>query len=285
MQIILNSKYFTDLTVQRLGRKAAELGYDGIDINVRPGHAIDPTTALAALPDAVRVWREQGLSCPMATAPVDFLDPHSPEAEPMYAACESAGVPRLKMGMWRFNPGDDYWGSVDAARAALEGFAMLSERHGVQTCYQVHSGPYLGSNCAGLMHLIRDLDPRHVGAYPDTGHIALDGEDWDLGFSMVRDYISVVGVKDAHHAPQPPGRVPPYVARFVKLGSGSVDWRRCLAALRSTGFDGPLSVHTEYSFEEAIIRQAGYAETSPPNLEQWAAEDASFLREALVRVE
>jgi sugar phosphate isomerase/epimerase len=128
------------------------------------------------------------------------------------------------------------------------------------------------------------MDPDHVGAYPDTGHMALDGEDWDMGFAMVRDYISVVGVKDAHHASQPSGESPPYVAKFVKLGSGSVDWQRCLAALRSTGFDGPLSVHTEYSFDEAIIRQAGYADSSPRNLEHWASEDAAFLREALTGI-
>ena len=155
----------------------------------------------------------------------------------------------------------------------------------MQTCYQVHSGPNLGSNCAGLMHLIKGFDPQHVGAYPDTGHLALDGEDWDMGFAMVREHLSIVGIKDAHHAPQSAGQVPPYISRFVKLGSGSVDWHRCLGALRRLGFDGPLSVHTEYNFDESVIRQVGYADTDPPNLEQWAREDVDFLRIVLARVD
>lgn len=47
------------------------------------------------------------------------------------------------------------------------------------------------------------------------------------------------------------------------------------------GFDGPLTVHTEYKFDESIIRQVGYAQTSPPNVEQWAQEDAAYLRQVL----
>ena len=151
----------------------------------------------------------------------------------------------------------------------------------MQTCYQVHSGPNLGSNCAGLMHLIQGFDARLVGAYPDVGHMALDGEDWDMGFSMLAGYLSIVGAKDAHHAPRTAGELPRYTPKFVKLGDGSIDWERCVGALRRVGFDGPISVHTEYDFDEAVIRQVGYADSTPPNLDEWAKEDAAFLRRAL----
>ena len=40
-------------------------------------------------------------------------------------------------------------------------------------------------------------------------------------------------------------------------------------------------MHTEYRFDEAIIRQVGWAESSPPNLEEWARADAAYLRRAL----
>ena len=280
MQIVLNSKFFSSLPVPELGDKALELGYDGIDVCVRPGHPVHPGNARAGLPKAVAAWRRQGLSCPLATAPTDFIDPASAAAESLYAACAEAGVPRLKIGFWRFPPGGDYWEAVDAARRDLEAFARLSEEHGVQTCYQVHSGGCIGSNCAGLMHLLRGFDPRHVGAYPDLGHQALDGEDWEMGLAMVRAHLSVVGIKDAMYRHEP-DRKPPWNPCFVKVGQGCVDWDHCLGLLRSFAFDGPLTVHTEYSFDEAIIRQVGYAESSPPNLEEWAREDAANLRQAL----
>jgi hypothetical protein len=51
------------------------------------------------------------------------------------------------------------------------------------------------------------------------------------------------------------------------------------------GFGGPLTVHTEYDFDESIIRQARYADTASPNLEMWAKEDAAYLRRLLSDLE
>ena len=278
MQIVLNSKFFHTLNAPELAVKARELGFDGIDVSVRPGYPVNPANVATALPEAVKGWKEQGLVCPLATAPVTLVNPDAPEVEPLYAGCAVAGVPRVKIGFFPFTPGEDYWALVHTARSALEGFARVGERYGIQTVYQMHSGPVLGSNCAGLMHLLRDLDPRWVGAYPDLGHMLLDGEDYPMGLAMVRVYLSIVAVKDAYHAPQPPGSEPPFVPRFVTLGRGAVNWRRALGALKALGFDGAFSVHTEYEFDESIIRQVGYADATPPNLEEWARADAAYLR-------
>jgi sugar phosphate isomerase/epimerase len=281
MKIVLNSKFFAKHTVEQLGEKIAAFGYDGVDICVRSGHPIRVDNAIRALPKAVQIWRSQGLVCPLATAEVTMNNPKSPDAEILYAACAEANIPRLKIGFWRFNPGDDYWQILDTARADLEGFIALSEKFGVRTCYQIHSGPCVGSNCAGLMHLIKGFDPKHIGAYPDLGHLALDGEDYDMGLSMLHEYLSIVGIKDAKYARQPKGATPLYIPSFVKVGDGCVDWQRALGALRNVGFNGPLTVHTEYSFDESIIRRVGYAEISPPNLDRFAKEDVAYLRRIL----
>jgi len=281
MKIVLNSKFFRELSVEQLGEKVIDLGYDGIDICIRPGHPIRVNNAVDTLPKAVRIWESQSLFCPLASAAIDIIDPKCPDTEKLYAACAEAGVPRLKIGFFRFKAGGDYWKILDAARADLEEFAALSEKFDVQTCYQIHSGQCIGSNCAGLMHLIRGFDPKYVGAYPDFGHLLLDGEDLDMGLSMVRDHLSVVGIKDAYYAPRPVGHEPPFIPRFVKVGDGGVNWKHALGALHSLGFGGPLSVHTEYDFDESIIRNVGYADTKPPNLEHYAREDAAYLRRIL----
>ena len=91
----------------------------------------------------------------------------------------------------------------------------------------------------------------------------------------------LVGIKDAFYISQPVGCTPPYRPCFVKVGEGCVDWQRCMGILCKIGFDGPLTVHTEYTFDESIIRQVGYAEKSPPNVEEWARADAVYLREVL----
>jgi len=266
LEVILNSKYFEDLTPAKFGESAKSLGYDGVDVCVRPGHPVHPGNVAVALPQAVAVWADQGLSCPLATLPTDFTDPLVPEVEAVYAACAESGVQMIKPGYFGFADGDDYWQTLDRARSHLEGFAALSERHGVKTACHTHSGRCLGSNCAGLMHLVQGFDATHVGAYPDVGHMALDGEDVGMGLAMVRDYLCAVGAKDGVHLHKP-GAEPPYEPRYAQLGAGAVDWRRVVHTLAAMNFSGPWAIHTEYG-PNAVS----------PALERIAAEDAAFLR-------
>ena len=109
MHIVLNSKFFHTLGVPELAEKARELGFDGIDVCVRPGHPGNLANVKTALPQAVTAWKAQGLVCPLATAPVTLTRPDAPEVEPLYAGCAAAGVPRLKIGFFPYTPGADYW--------------------------------------------------------------------------------------------------------------------------------------------------------------------------------
>lgn len=284
MKIVINSKFFNQYSPEKLGEKAIELGFDGIDICIRPGHPINENNVTNSLPKAAKIWRKQGLVCPLATAPVSMTDPSTIEVERFYAACSEAGIPRLKIGFWKFHGKKDYWQILADARIKLEKFALLTEKFGVQTCYQIHSGPCIGSNCAGLMHLIHGFNPTQIGAYPDLGHLVLDGEDWEMGLSMMGNYLSVIGIKDAIYVQQSKGKIPNFQPCFVKMGEGCIDWLRCFELLKKIGFDGPLTVHTEYQFDEKIIRKIGYSDTFPSNLELWAKEDVLYIRELLKKV-
>ena len=235
MDIVLNSKFFAELTPTNLGEKALALGYDGIDLCVREGHPVDPDNADRALPGAIAALRDMGLNCPLVTAPVTFNSSRIPAAERLYAACAEAGVTRIKIGYWYFEEGDDYWEVLARAREELAGFVRLSERYGVQTCCHTHSGSCLGSNCAGLMQLIGEFPPRELGAYPDFGHMALDGEDLAMGLAMVSTHLSIVAAKDATHVEQP-GASPSRGPIFTHVGAGSVDWGRALRLLDKMGF-------------------------------------------------
>jgi sugar phosphate isomerase/epimerase len=280
MDIVLNSKFFSELSPAELGEKIKAFGYDGVDPCIRPGHPVTFDNVDKALPAATRVWKDQGVVCPMVSAPIDFNDATLPEAERLYAACGASGIPLMKMGYFRYHEGDDYWSRIDDVRKALDSFQHLGEKHGVKTLCHTHSGPFFGSNCSGLMHLLKGFDPRYTGAYVDFGHLALDGEDMAMGLGIVRDYLSAIGIKDAFHAHQP-DQTPSYIPQFTATGEGSVNWRRALTLLVSLDFVGPLCVHTEYEFDESIIRNIGYADTKPERLEEVAQEDLRYLRKLL----
>ena len=67
MEIVLNSKFFANLSVEQLGEKAVSFGYDGIDICIRPGHPIHAENAIKALSKADAAYLKQVLSMPSAS--------------------------------------------------------------------------------------------------------------------------------------------------------------------------------------------------------------------------
>jgi len=269
VKLIYFTKYYPDLSPGQLGEKARASGADGLDLAVRPGHAINPDNVAQALPAAVKIWQGDGLICPLVTADTALIDPNTPDARRLFAACGDAGVGLIKLGYWTFQTGQDYWRQVDAIRAALEGFGKLAGKHAVKAVYHTHSGGYFGCNCAGLMHLLRDQDPSSLGAYLDTGHLSLEGEPFRQGLAMVGEYLSAIAAKDYRRQPDASVDPPVWKRETVKLGEGFFDWRDGLAALSEAGFAGPCSVHGEYEHLD------------PAGRENWLMDDIALLRRLL----
>lgn len=282
MQLVRFTKFWEDLDVRQLGERARDLGYDGLDLAVREGHAISPANLTAELPGAVRAWRDLGVDCPMISSSTDLIDPDAADTVALFEAAAASSVPRIKIGYFKFNSGDSFEELWTLARRRLEGFQRLSRRTGVQTMYHTHSGQCLGSNCAGMRHLLQDYDPTHVGAYVDLGHLAINGEDVQMGLAMLRDRLSAIGGKDARHFPdERPDRRARFADGFVLLGQGAAEWPESIALLESWGFDGPITIHTEYTTDQKVIGTVGAGEYTPEAIALRArgeVEDLAYLR-------
>ena len=264
MQFVRFTKFWADLSIGQLGERAATLGYDGLDLTVRPGHAITPDNVAAKLPGAVRTWNDTGIDCAMISATTDLVDPESEQATRLFEASSEAGVARVKIGYFKYTPGDDFETVFDRARLSLEGFEALSRRTGVQTMCHTHSGLCLGSNCAGLRHLLDAFDPAQIGAYPDLGHMAINGEDVQMGLPMIRERLAAVGGKDARHfRDERPQRRADYADGFVFIGQGAAEWREAMTLLHAWDFTGPVTVHTEYTTDQDVISTVGAGDDSP----------------------
>jgi sugar phosphate isomerase/epimerase len=283
MQVVLFTKFFEGMPVETMGDLAAKLGYDGFDLAVRPGHAIDPANVATALPPAVERWRQQGLACSMISLSTDAIDPDAPETVATFEAAGAAGVPLIKIGYFSFKAGDDYPEVLGRARDSLERFSRLAQRTGVRAMYHTHNGPLLGSNCAGLLHLLRGFDPQHLGAYVDMGHLATGGEDVRMGLSMVRPWLAAIGAKDARFAKMDEADAAPWAQHFVYLGEGAADWPAALRLLHSWDFAGPFTVHTEYTLDQEVTQTVGGVDRSAAAeemREHGRTADLQFLRDA-----
>jgi sugar phosphate isomerase/epimerase len=226
-----------------------EVGVAGVDLAVRPGYPVNPENAQAELPKVARAFRKEGLVIGLVTFPTTLAAPASAVTKRLLEAAGAAGVPAVKIGYF------PYRGKVEAAlaeaRRKLAAFAKLAAQTGVRVCYHTHSGNYLGNNGAGLRLLLQDLDPRHVGAYLDTGHVAVNGGPVRMELDLVRPWLSLLAIKDMlWERRQQKGQW-----RVVPVGDGVVRWDEVALGLRECGFQGTISIHAEYETRDLAERK------------------------------
>lgn len=255
MTFIMFTKHLEGLDVSGIIDALQSVGVAGADLCVRPGYPVCPENAEKALPEAARQFADAGLSIPLVTTPGDFVRPDMDYAERLYAACGEAGVRHIKLGYWHWKPDMDYWEEVEVVRGYLEGFQSLSEKHGVQTVVHNHSGLSMGLNSCAAMNLVKGFDPKHVGVFADPGHLSICGEPIEMALDVVKEYLSVLALKDLVRQPAVQNGRTVWRTRVVRLGHGFGDWPALLRALKRVDYNGPMSFHSEYSGEpvETVI--------------------------------
>jgi len=265
MKLIVFSKHLATKSPQELAAFAAELGIDGYDLCIRPGHPVTPENVATELPFVAKVMSNAGLAVPLVTGNFDLLEPDHPTARPILAAMAESGVKFLKLGYFKFDPAKhDYAEEVDRVRRVLAGWEELAAEHDITVCYHTHSNRCMGLNCAALAHLLEGRRPSCIGAYIDAGHMVVEGEEFAVGARMVRPHLKCVALKDvlvtreesdAGHGKEK--------RSWLESGRGMVDWTSVFKTLREIDFTGPLSVHCEFECEEdkreeAIKREVAF---------------------------
>lgn len=247
MKFILFNKCLQTLNVDALIDLACCSGFDGLDLCCREGYPLTLENFKNELPKLAAKVKAAQLTISLVTAPGDFVKASDEKIEPILATMQQEGIPFLKIGYFHIdNQREDYWEKVKDTREELEAWSKLGERYGVKICYHTHSGAhYMGLNAAAVMHLLKDLDPRHIGVYLDPGHLFIDGERPDIAFNMVKKYLMVVALKDMM-------KVRSFIGYSLKVivcrgGFGQVNWPSVFDNLLRLDFDGPLSLHGEYA--------------------------------------
>ncbi|WP_020574410.1 sugar phosphate isomerase/epimerase family protein [Actinopolymorpha alba] len=246
MQTVLFTKLFEDRPVGEIADTAADLGFDGIDLLIRPGFTVDPESADQIAQAADRL-RNNGLSVPMATT--DLADPAAFPADKVLGACADAGIELVRLGYWKYDGTRPYASVKDEAREHLAQLVDLAARHGVRLAIQLHGGT-IHSSGALTRALLDGHLPAQLGAYPDPGNQAVqDGrEDWRLTFDLLGPWLACVGVKNggwfAGETADSGQRG--WRSDWLGLADGMVPWPDILAYLNGIEYAGPLSLHSHY---------------------------------------
>ena len=110
--------------------------------------------------------------------------------------------------------------------------------------------PHGAELSAMLSHLVRGFDPRYIGAYLDPCHLVIEGEEFELGAAIMKDYLCILGLKDALLAREEKHGHGAVAIKWVEAGQGMVNWTGVFSELVRIAFDGPMSIHCEFEIPE-----------------------------------
>jgi hypothetical protein len=123
------SKHLPDLNWTDLAAATIEMGFDGIDLTVRPKGHVAPERVAEDLPRALDAIRAKGTSVSMITT--ELTSASHPTANAIFAAAGKAGIKLAKVGYWKYAL-KDVRAEVAAMGSDLAGLAQVAKQHGVR---------------------------------------------------------------------------------------------------------------------------------------------------------
>ena len=236
------SKHLQWLGYEEMARAAADLGFDGIDLTVRPGGHVEPEQVKKDLPRAIKAIQAVGLKIPMITTAItDAVDPASAA---ILKTAARQGIGHYRLGYFRYEPEQSISETLALARKKLEGLEALNRRLGICGDYQNHAGSrYVGASIWDLRELLRDLDPRWLGCQFDIRHATVEGGlSWSTDFRAVEARTHTLVLKDFRWKRNEGN----WSLENCPIGSGMVRFKEYFELLKASGFSGPASLHFEY---------------------------------------
>jgi sugar phosphate isomerase/epimerase len=239
---------FWNIPVPEQGELFGRLGFDGLELPVRPGYQVEPENIGTALPEAAAELADHGMRIYSIA-----IRPGRPD-ERTIAACAEAGVPVIR-DMIRVRPDESYLEVETRTRKEFEALAPILDGHGVKLGVQNHSGRFV-ANAAGLRRILEPFDPAHIGAVYDPGHCSLDGEHPEIAIDLLWSHLLHVNLKNMlwRRKNSPDAEVAEWKSYVTSGREGLASWPGVVKELKRRGYEGVVNICAEFSDREAKDR-------------------------------
>ena len=133
---------------------AREAGYDGVDLNVRPGGQghVTPERVKQDLAPFVAAVRKAGIEVSAITPPI--ADADSPFAEDILAAASAIGITHYWWGTYRYENGKPIQAQLDALKPRVAKLAALNAKYKMTAMYHTYAGNAVGTPVWDLLSIL-----------------------------------------------------------------------------------------------------------------------------------
>jgi sugar phosphate isomerase/epimerase len=232
-------------SIAEVGALVRDLGFDGIELPVRPGYQVEPERVIEDLPRAAKELAALGVQIFSVAGPTD---------EPTIVACAEAGVPIIRT-MAFIGRDEGYANGESRYQREYDALLPLLEKHGVTIGVQNHCDWFV-ANAVGLRALLSKYDPKHVAAVWDAAHEALNGCLPELAIDTIWSHLCMVNLKNAiwSRTNGPEAEHAEWTHYWTSGRHGLASWPRVAQELQKRGYEGVVCLTAEYSDQSSVER-------------------------------
>lgn len=270
LEIHIFSKHLQFLNYQDMCEAAKEMGFDGVDLTVRPKGHVLPEQVTEDMPRATESMKHFGLIPKMFSSNV--IDANNELHRKVLETAKVLGYEFYRPA-WIKYKNDDVLATLTKAIQKFNELSLLNKAIGIKSSYHNHSGHYVGASIWDLYKAMENISPSHFGCQYDIMHATVEGgENWEIGFNLIKPYINTLVIKDFKW-----GKVDGKWKRiFTPLGEGMVNFKRYFELLKENNISVPISIHVEYDLGGA--EHGGVPSISNKEVFKRIKHDLDFVR-------
>jgi L-ribulose-5-phosphate 3-epimerase len=241
LKVHIFSKHLQFLNYKDLAAAVAEMGFDGVDLSVRPNGHVEPERIEEDLPEAAAALKNAGLEHLLMTTAVN--DANNATDKKLLETAAKIGFRYYRMNWYNYPANQPMPEALTQLAGKINGLGELNRRLGLTGYYQNHAGLNIGSVIWEIYELIKNADKEHIGVQYDIRHAMVEGaQSWENGFRLVHDRIQAISLKDFRWQ-QKDGK---WIVEDVPMGEGMIDFKSYFKLLKQYKIDVPVSLHIEY---------------------------------------
>lgn len=244
--ITIFSKVLQFLSYEEMAKIVSGLGFDGIDLTVRPGGHVLPENVEKDLTAAVAVFKKYYLQ--VYSIVTTISDAEAPHTKAILKTAMQTGIRHYRMAWINYNEKEPVLRDLETIESKLRKLAKLNEKYNICGHYQNHSGtiggqPVFGGAVWDLAMILKKINSPWLGTQYDVYHAAAEANTtWPAGLNFIAPYIKSITVKDFRWSQKTTLK-----SESVPLGEGILDLPGYFQMLKKHGTSGPLSLHCEYA--------------------------------------
>ena len=241
LDISIFSKQLQFLDYKTTGEMAAEMGFSGVDLTVRPKGHVLPEFVKTDLPIAIKAIKEAGSCCKMFSTTIEsVLNPLDVDIITTAAALD---IDYYRTNWFKYKKELSMNESLDFYQKEIYKLGELNQKLGIVGCYQNHDGLEVGSSFWETDAILKTVNPNFFGSQYDIRHSMVEGgNSWQNGFELLKSKINSIALKD-YKWDKINGK---WKAIHVPIGEGMVDFDMYFKLLKKNHLKPPVSLHLEY---------------------------------------